>query len=186
MGQVPLADHRTERQTFLWKFADRDGSAIEYQRRQDDVDAAAVGKPGVDHRTGFVDATTNSAGDTLRDIDEMVGITKSSHSLFELATSLDIDIKRSVRQDIGDFVVIKKRLERPQPDHVVAEVGSKRGFLEFVELNPVLGRDLADQLRDFSAQPGAWNLTRDSWVDSGHQNGPDPLFQLIQQERVGY
>ena len=78
----------------------------------------------------------------------MLGITKPRSRLFELAASFDVDVEWSICQDVSDFVVIEERLERSQTDHVVAEVGGERGFLEFVELNPVLGRDLADQLGD--------------------------------------
>ena len=160
------------------KFTDRDGTTIQHERRQYDIDAAAVSKPRVDHRACFVDAAADPAGDALCDVDEMLGITKPRCCLFKLAASFDIDVERSIRQDVCDFVVIEERLERSQTDHVVAEVGSERSLLEFIELNPVFGRDLADQFGDFAPQSRAGNETGDGWVDSGHQNRTDPLFQF--------
>src|SRR5262249_22348706 len=107
----------------------------------------------------------------------MLGITKPRCRLFELAASFDVDVERSIRQDVCDFVVIEERLERSQTNHVVAEVGRERSLLKFVELNPVFGRDLTDQLGDFVPQSCAGNETGDGWVDSGHQNRTDPLLQ---------
>ena len=115
----------------------------------------------------------------------MLGITKPCGSFFELAAALDVDVKRSVRQDVGNLVVIEEWLKRPQPDHVVAEVGGKRRFLEFVELCPILGCYFADQLRDFPAQTRAWNAARYGRVDPGHQHRPDPLLKFAEQRDIG-
>ena len=49
-------------------------------------------------------------------------------------------------------VVVEKRLERTEPDHVVGEFGGERHFLHLVELDALLGRDLADQLGDLVPQ----------------------------------
>jgi hypothetical protein len=144
------------------------------------------GESRIDHWARLVDATADPAGDALRYVDEMLGITKPRSRLFELAASFDVDVEWSICQDVSDFVVIEERLERSQTDHVVAEVGGERGFLEFVELNPVLGRDLADQLGDFAPQSRAGNETGDGRVDSGHQNRPDLLLQLPEQGRIGH
>ena len=68
--------------------------------------------------------------------------------LFELAAALDKDIERPIDQHIGDVVVFEKRFERTQPDHVVGQLGGERSLLHLVELDALLGRDLADQLGD--------------------------------------
>ena len=74
--QVALPHHHVERDVLLGEFADRDGAAIEHERRQHDVDAAAVGEPGVDHRARLVDAAADRRGDALRDIDDVLDVAK--------------------------------------------------------------------------------------------------------------
>ena len=110
--QILLPHHRVERQALLREFADRDRAAVEHERRQDDVDAAAVGEPGIDHRARLVDAPADRGGDALRDVDEMLGVAKPGGGLFELAAALDIDVEGPVGQDVGDVVVVEKRFER--------------------------------------------------------------------------
>ncbi len=68
-------------------------AAVEHERRQDDVDAAAVGEPRVDHRARLVDAAPDRGGDALRDPDEMLGVAKPGVGLFELAAALDKDVE---------------------------------------------------------------------------------------------
>ena len=96
----------------------------------------------------------------------MLGIAKASGCLFQPSMALDIDVERPIRQYVSDFVFIEERFKRPKPNHVVAEIGGERGFLEFVELNPILGRDLAHQLRDFPPQCGARDTTGNGRVVS--------------------
>ena len=62
---------------------DSDGT-VERQRRNDGVDARAVLQPGIDHRTGFVDAPADRADDPLDDLhaggDRLVNTTSVSSS----------------------------------------------------------------------------------------------------------
>ena len=48
------------------EFADRDAGAVDRQRREDDVDPAAVRQAAIDHRTGFVDAPAHACRNLLR------------------------------------------------------------------------------------------------------------------------
>src|SRR4029077_12221603 len=104
-------------------------AAIEHERSEDDVDAAAVGELRVNHRARLVDASADGSGDALRDTDEMLGVAKPSGCLLPLAMALDMDFERSGRDDVGDIVVFEKRFERPEPDHVVGHLGCDRALL---------------------------------------------------------
>ena len=126
------------------------------------------------------------SGDALRDIDEMLGVAKPRGGLFELAAALDVDVERPVDEDVGDLVVFEKRFERPQPDHVVGELGGERGLLDLVELDPLLGRDLADQLGDFGpagSSRGMRPATAGSMRDI--KRGADLLLQLVAIGEIG-
>src|SRR5208282_1346875 len=116
------------------------------------IDAAAVGKPRVDHRARLVDAAPDCRGDALRDIGDMLSIAKTGPRLLELAVALDVNVEGPIGQDVGDLFVIEKRLEWPEAYHVVGELGGERGFFDLVELYVLLCRDLAHQVGDFRAQ----------------------------------
>ena len=123
-------------------------------------------------------------GDALRDVDQMLGVAKPGVGLFELAVPLDIDVERPVHQDVGDFVVIEEGFERPQPDHVVGQLGGERALLDLVQLYPLLGRDLADQLRDFGPQRQPRDAAGYRRIDPRHQNGADLLFELAATRKI--
>jgi hypothetical protein len=80
--QILLTHHRVERELPPWELADRDGTAVEHERWQHDVDAAAIGEPRVNHRARLVDPASDSGGNTLCNIDEMLSIAKPSAGLF--------------------------------------------------------------------------------------------------------
>src|SRR5439155_22826213 len=105
------------------------------------------------------------AGNPLRDINEMLGIAEPCSGFLKSAAAFDIDVKRPVRQDVGYLIVVEERLKRPEPYHIVAEVGGERRFLEFVELGPILGCYFADQLRDFPPETRARNAPGHRGVD---------------------
>ena len=71
------------------EFADREQRAVERQRRDDRVDAAAVGKTGVDHRRGFVDPAADRRDDLLDDPKQMLLILEPHRARLEHAVALD-------------------------------------------------------------------------------------------------
>ena len=68
LGHVALPDHDVERDRLLGELADRDRAAVDRERRRDDVDARAVGQPGVGDRAGLVDPAADPGDDPLRDV----------------------------------------------------------------------------------------------------------------------
>src|SRR5260370_29916685 len=114
----------------------------------------------------------------------MLAIAKGGGGLLELSSPLDKDVERAVRQYVSDFVVVKERFERPEPDHVVAEVSGERHFLQLVELNPIFGCNFADQLRYFHPQRRARNTASHGRVDPSHQNRADSPLQLAERGQI--
>ncbi|HKM70786.1 MAG TPA: hypothetical protein VJX94_12145 [Stellaceae bacterium] len=110
----------------------------------------------------------------------MLSIAKTGPCLLELAVALDVNVEGPIGQDVGDLFVIEKRLEWPEADHVVGELGGERGFFDLVELYVLLCRDLAHQVGDFRAQHRTRHTTCHGRVDPGHQNRPDLLLELTQ------
>ena len=118
--QSPCRDHHVERDALLGEFADRDACRRSHERRQDDVDAAAVGQPGIDHRArlrrcgGRPPTAMRCATLTTCCV-----VAEPRVGPLELAAPLDVDLSRPVDQDVGDLVVVEQRLERAEADHVV-------------------------------------------------------------------
>jgi len=110
---------------------------------------------------------------------------ESSGRSFELAAALDKNIEGPVDQHVGDVVVFEEGFERSKPDHVVGQLGGECSLLELVELNALLGRDLADQLGDFGPEGAARDATGDRGVDPRHQSGADLLLQLLAIGELG-
>ena len=87
-----------------------------------DVDAAAVGEAGVDHRRRLVDAAAD-LGDHLVDDPAQVRVVVEAHRrLVEAALALDPDVARAVDHDLRDRVVGEQALERPVAEDVVGDL----------------------------------------------------------------
>ena len=110
----------------LGELADRDQRARQRQRRDDGVDAAAVGQARVDHRRGLVDAAPD-LGDHLVDDPpqvRLVGEARAS-SACSRPLALDPDVVRAVDHDLGDGLVREQALERPVPEDVVGDLADQ-------------------------------------------------------------
>ena len=77
------------------------GRAVEGQRRDDGVDARAVGQPCVDHRARLVDAAADRADDALDDLQQVRSSLKRRRSP-RAALALDEDLVEAVDQDVRD------------------------------------------------------------------------------------
>src|SRR5205823_10452282 len=89
---------------------------VQRQRRNDRVHAAAIGQTGIDHRTDFIDAAADLRHDTIDDLQEMRVVAELNGCPLHLAAALDIDVLRTVDQNIADRVVLKEELERSQAE----------------------------------------------------------------------
>ncbi len=82
--------------------ADGDDGAIDRERRNDDVDARAVGETGVHHRRRFIDAAANSGDDLVDDVHEVHLVLEGDPGLFKDSGALDVDGVVRVDQDVVD------------------------------------------------------------------------------------
>ena len=103
---------------------DRDGGAIERQRRNDDVDARAVREARIDHRARFVDPASHPTGDPLRDVKQVLPVAEPHVDPFQPAAPLDIHRLHAVDEYVGDLRVEKQRFDGTQPLDVVHELGN--------------------------------------------------------------
>ena len=94
----------------------------ERERRDDRVDAAAVGKARVDHRRRLVDAAADLRDDLVDDAAQVRLVGEADGRLVERAPALDPDLVRAVDHDLRDRVVGEQALERPVAEDVVGDL----------------------------------------------------------------
>ena len=99
--------------------ADRHHRAIQGQRRNDGVDAAAVRQSAVHHGTGLIDAPPGLAHDPLNDVQQVVVVVEGNVGPLQLAAALHVNGLRAVDEDVGDGRVLQQRFERAQPERLV-------------------------------------------------------------------
>ena len=86
-----MLDQVVDLERVLGELADGEDRAVERQRRDDGVDAGAVGQPGVDHRRRLVDAPADLADDALDDPAQVVLGDEAGVGLLDDAAALDVD-----------------------------------------------------------------------------------------------
>ena len=84
------------------ELADGDDGPDERQRRDDRVDAGAVGQAGVDHRGGLVDAAADRGDDAVDDPHHVVVVLEHDVGELKAAVALDVDLARAVDHDLRD------------------------------------------------------------------------------------
>jgi len=92
---------------------DRQHGPIERERRDDGVDAGAVGQARVDHRARLVDAPADRADDALDDLHDVRIVPEHEGSPLETSLTLDVHPVEAIDQNVGDGGVAEQRLERP-------------------------------------------------------------------------
>ena len=85
----PKPLHHVERDRLFGELTNGDGGAAKRQRRDDDVDAAAVLEAGVGERRGLVDAAADLVHDALGDLEQMLLVAELDLGELELALALD-------------------------------------------------------------------------------------------------
>ncbi len=82
--------------------ADRDQGPVERQGADHRVDAAAVGKTGVDHGTRLVEPPADAAGDPLDDLEHVLLVMEDDVRPLQTAAALDVHGAWPVDEDVGD------------------------------------------------------------------------------------
>ena len=77
------------------ELADRQHRAVDRDRRQHGVDAAAVGQAGVDHRAALVDAAADPGDDLVDDPAQVLLVDERGVDRHDAAEPLDVDPVRA-------------------------------------------------------------------------------------------
>ena len=139
--------------------------AVERQRRDDRVDAAAVGETRVDHRRRFVDAPADRRDDLLDDPQQVLLVLEPHGARLEHSEAFDEDAVVAVDQDIGDRWILEQRLERTKAEEFVEDVADELLALGLVERLVLLCELLGDDVADFGLDLLARHLFERLQVD---------------------
>ena len=113
------------------------------ERRDDDVDAAAVLEAGVGQRRGLVDAAADLVDDALGDLEQMLLVAELDLRELQLALLFDVGLVRAVDHDVGDVRVVEQLFERAEAEQLVDQHLFERELLAAVEGDLQLGQHLA-------------------------------------------
>src|SRR5579872_910348 len=84
------------------KTTNRNRRSVECERRNDCVHARAVGEACVNHRSGFVDMSSERRDYSFDDQSKLLFVAKGFSAELDLAVSLDINVLRTVDHDLRD------------------------------------------------------------------------------------
>ena len=142
------ADQVLGLQPLLREPANREQRAVHGERRDDRVDARAVGEPRVDHRRAVVHAPAHRAHDAVDDPHQVLVVLERGGHLLEHAAALHVHLLVGVHQDVVDRRVAQQRLERPEAEDLVEDVAEDLLALGHRERLVLLGEQLEEQRAD--------------------------------------
>ena len=127
---------------------DRQHGTVERERRNDRVDARAVGQAGVHHGRRLVDATADAAHDAVDDRHQVRVVAERALHARQLAATLDEDVLGAVDQDVGDGRVAEQRLDRAEAGDLPDDLLDDLLALRLAERRRLLAQEFADREAD--------------------------------------
>ena len=121
------------------------GRPIERQRRDDRVDTRAVGQAGVYHRRRLIHAAAYARNDTVDDLQQVAIVAKSRVDAAQDAALFHEDMILVVDQDVGDLRIFEQRLQGPEAEDFIEQIGLDLLLLLEAERHALFGDDLVDE-----------------------------------------
>ena len=137
---------------FRAEFADRDAGPVQRQRREHDVDAAAVLEAGVHHRADSSTRRPTAAAMRWQIAVRWRVVAETHVRQGHFAAALDEDAVGTVHHDVGDRVVGEQGFQRTEAQHVGHQLRRQRVLLAGVELQASFGGDFRQQAFHLRAQ----------------------------------
>jgi hypothetical protein len=128
------------------ELADREQRAVDRERRDDCIDARAIGETRVDHRGGLVHVPAHGRDDLVDDAQEVRIVLEAHPGRHQEPLVLDEDPLVGVDQDVGDRVVLQQGLQRAESRELVQDLLGEPIALGVVELRVLLVQELLDAL----------------------------------------
>ena len=171
MPQQILCAHRIRAES-----ANAHRRAVQRERRNDRVHAAAVAQSSVHHRAGFVDAPPDLCDDPVNDLPQVRRVAKEHFHRLEPPATLDVHLVVTVHQDVGDPRIFQQRLQWSETECLVHHVVHELFLLDAGEQALFRLAQLADE--------GAHFLSDDVERRAAKVLHVQPLHQLLVQAQT--
>ena len=132
----------------------------------------------VHHRRAVVDAAADAADDAVDDAQQVLVVLERRGDAFEHALSLDEDLLVGVDQDVVDRRIAEQRLERPEAEHIVQDLGEQRFAFAQVDRGRLLGQQLTEKSANLTFGARAIRLRQRFQVQPVEQLAVDVATQL--------
>ncbi len=109
-----LGQQLVGRERILAELADGHHRSVHRQRRDDRVEATAVGQTRVDHRIGVIQATPERGQDAAQDAQQVGIVGEALGGALELAALRDMHVLEAVDQDVFDGRIVQQVVERAE------------------------------------------------------------------------
>ena len=131
--------------------ADGEARSVKGERRNDGVDAGAIGEAGVDHGRRFIDTAADAGDDALDDLHEVRIVFERQAGQFKLSGALNVYPVEAVDQNIGDGVVFEQRFERTEAEDLIENFAGETFAFGEAERNGFVVDCIADENENFFA-----------------------------------
>ena len=108
---------------------DREGRAVQRQRRDDRVDTRTIGEARVHVWARLVDASAYLADDLVDRPAELLLVVELGSGPVQLASALDVDRVPAVDHDLGHFGIANERLEGSEAEDAVPDLANDKQLL---------------------------------------------------------
>src|SRR5208283_670180 len=129
--------------------ANRQRRAVQRQRRNDRVDTRTVGQPRVNHRRRFVNPASDLRHDSIDDQHQVLIVLELDVGGVKLAAFFNVNLAVSVDQDVGDFIIPQKRLQRPKTQQLVLDLLDQVILVDVGEQASLVVQNGGDRRGDF-------------------------------------
>ena len=159
-----------------------DGHArpVDRQRRNDRVDAGAVGESGVDHRADLVAAAADRADDLVDDVHQVGVVLELDVGQFQSSLAFDVDLPRAVDQDVADVRVGQEELQRSEAEGLVEDLADQALALGEVEDRLFLVAELGDEFANLLAGLVVVLSSNAGQVELVDELAVDPVLHLVE------
>ena len=158
----------------------RHRGAVQGQRRDDGVDAAAVRQAGVHHRRRLIDAPADLRHDAVDDLQQVVVVAELDVALLHLAAAFDVDLVRPVDEDVADGRVLEQHLQRPEAERLVEHLVDEPLALHAVEQRVFGVAQPLDDQADLAAERLAFQVADPRQVELIDQLAVDEAFEFFE------
>ena len=142
------------------ELSDRQRRTVHRQRRDDRVDARAVGQARVDHGRRVVEAAADRPQDLVDDVQDVGVVAERRVGAVDDAAALEVDPVPGVDHDLGDRRVAQQRLERPEAEHLVGDLRGQPQALLTPERHRRSGRCASSAACSTARRAGEVKLSR--------------------------